>query len=136
MLQNLLSIFSTWANRMPAARLRIEMYSQDLRQRYAGASPYIFNRHNPSARSSLLDQLLAWSAEWATVFRPGAFYQATQLLAPPPTGFFSTLSSGYPPYAPGPPNPALALPPVGTNVAPPRPTPTPRPTLPPARTRR
>ena len=97
MLQNLLSIFSAWANRTPSARLRLEMYSQDLRTRYVGASPYIFNRHNPSARSSLLEQLTAWSTEWATVFRPGAFYQATQLLAPPPTGFFASSHHGLPP---------------------------------------
>jgi hypothetical protein len=100
MLQNLFSLFSAWANRMPAARLRLEVYSQDLRTRYAGASPYIFNRHNPSARSSLLDQLNAWSIEWATVFRPGAFYQATQLLAPPPMGFFASGHTGLPPPPP------------------------------------
>ena len=71
------------------------MYSQDLQQQYSGASPYIFNRHNPNSRSSLLDQLTAWSTEWATVFRPGAFYQATQLLAPPPSGFFTLHKSSY-----------------------------------------
>jgi hypothetical protein len=106
MLQNLLSLFSTWANRMPAARLRLEMYSQNLHQRYSGASPFIFNRHNPNSRSSLLDQLSSWSTEWATVFRPGAFYQATQLLAPPPAGFFGDSAPGHLPppsaYAPSP----------------------------------
>jgi hypothetical protein len=132
LLQNLVSIFSAWANRMPAARLRIEMYSQDLQQRYAGASPFIFNRHNPSARSSLLDQLIAWSSEWATVFRPGAFYQATQLLAPPPPGFFSTLSSGYPITDPSPTHLAPPLQSPSTGADPPRPSNLPRPALPPA----
>lgn len=108
MLQNLLSIYSTWANRMPAARMHLEMYSQDLRQRYTGASPFITNRHNPNVHSNLLDLLTAWSAQWVTVFRPGAFHQATQLLAPPPSGFFSAAATGSQPYQPA----TLAQPPI------------------------
>jgi hypothetical protein len=70
MLQNLLSIYSTWANHMPAERMRLEIYLQDLRQRYTGTSPFISNRHNPNVRSNILDLLTTWSTHWASVFCP------------------------------------------------------------------
>jgi hypothetical protein len=69
------------------------MYLQDLRTSYSGASPFIW--HNHLAHSSIIDLLAAWDVECANVFRPGSYYQSTQLLAPAPRGFFDSHDSRH-----------------------------------------
>jgi hypothetical protein len=84
MLQSLMGIFASWANCMPASKLHIAMYSQDLHSGHKGTSPFIWNRHNHQARSSIIALLTAWDVEWENMFHPGSYYQSTQLLAPSP----------------------------------------------------